>query len=126
MQQKSIVGEVKLPNIDEQWLRPQTLVHNRENFTKVIGQKTKFSRVKNSSLPAVEAPHPGISFKTPSDKAGINVYCFQANPIIQPLKTTKICCRRLLIMKDNSSRKKSILKGLQPKCSAKRQTFQQR
>jgi hypothetical protein len=56
---KSIVGEVKLPNIDEQWLRPQTLVHNRENFTKVIGQKTKFSRVKNSALPAVEAPHPG-------------------------------------------------------------------
>jgi hypothetical protein len=59
MEQKSTVGVVKLPNIDEQWLRPQTLVHNRENFTKVIGQKTKFSRVKNSSLPAVEAPHPG-------------------------------------------------------------------
>jgi hypothetical protein len=55
---------VKLPNIDEQWLRPQTLVHNRENFTKVIGQKTKFSRVKNSSLPAVEAPHPGREFET--------------------------------------------------------------
>lgn len=122
------MGEVKLPNIDEQWLRPQTLVHNRENFCKVIGQKARYSRVKNSALPAVEAPHPGkfTQVERSSRMKSLTRFLIQVNRIIQPLKTTKICCRRLPIMKVNSSRRKSTLRGLQPKCSAKKQTFRRR
>ncbi|XP_059475519.1 ribosome biogenesis protein NOP53 [Neocloeon triangulifer] len=54
-------GSVKLP-IDEQWLAPKTLVHTIENVHKKVGVRSRFSRVRNSKLPAIEAPHPGESY----------------------------------------------------------------